>query len=500
MTLPRRDDPARVYAFEVSYSPIPGPVAPVGPPLPSNPQGPYTAANPYRPRLASKAKKVGAPLGVLIALGVVATIVIGFFTVINPAGAIIGLILATIVMALVLAAYLWLDRWEPEPPRLLIFAFLWGAAVAVVGALGVGLGLQLIFPSMTEFVGAVIQAPIVEEGLKGLFLIIMLTGRRRAEMNSLTDCLIYAGMVGAGFAWVEDILYISSGDGISGALLTAALRLVLGPFAHPLFTSMTALGVYFSMKQKGTGAKIGCILLGYVGAMLLHGLWNGSSSLSESGLSYFVVYALVMIPIFVTMIIVAVKSRTREQRMVAAKLLGMVQAGLVRPNEAPWLESIRNRKLAIAQAKLIGGGPASKTFRVFAAAVVELAFVRDRIDRGFGSDKVYAQQQDAAQAVVFARHEAPVLIQMQQFRLPVLGMGVPVAPAPHPSYPQQPYQPSAPPQQYQQEAPQQQDPQQPYQPPAPPQYPSQQAPPQAPVGAPTDPKRPEPPDDATVLR
>lgn len=471
----------------MSYSPIPGPVAPVGPPLPSNPQGPYTAANPYRPRLAGKAKKVGAPLGVLIGLGVVATVVIGFFTVINPVGAIIGLILATIAMALVLAAYLWLDRWEPEPPRLLIFAFLWGAAVAVVGALLIATLLGLVIPAMQdEFIGAVIQAPIVEEGLKGLFLIIMLTGRRRAEMNSLTDCLIYAGMVGAGFAWVEDILYISSGDGIGGTLLTAALRLVLGPFAHPLFTSMTALGVYFSMKQKGTGAKIGCILLGYLGAMLLHGLWNGSSSLSESGLSYFVVYALVMIPIFVVMIIVAVKSRTREQRMVAAKLPGMVQAGLVRPNEAPWLESIRNRKLAIAQAKLIGGPAAGKTFRVFAAAVVELAFVRDRIDRGFGSDKVYAQQQEAAQAVVFARHEAPVLIQMQQFRLPVLGMGVPVAPAQQQPYSPQPY-------------PQQPAPQQPYpQQPAPQQpYPQQPAPT---ADAPTDQKRPEPPDDATVLR
>ena len=31
-----------------------------------------------------------------------------------------------------LLAYLWLDRWEPEPPRLLVLAFLWGASVAVV--------------------------------------------------------------------------------------------------------------------------------------------------------------------------------------------------------------------------------------------------------------------------------------------------------------------------------------------------------------------------------
>ena len=56
-----------------------------------------------------------------------------------------------------------------------------------------------------------IGAPVIEEAAKGLFLVIMMTGRRRNELNSMTDCLVYAGLVGAGFAWLEDILYISSG-------------------------------------------------------------------------------------------------------------------------------------------------------------------------------------------------------------------------------------------------------------------------------------------------
>ena len=40
--------------------------------------------------------------------------------------------LSSIAMTVVVLAYLWLDRWEPEPPRLLVLAFLWGASVAVV--------------------------------------------------------------------------------------------------------------------------------------------------------------------------------------------------------------------------------------------------------------------------------------------------------------------------------------------------------------------------------
>ena len=45
-------------------------------------------------------------------------------------------------MTVVLLAYLWLDRWEPEPPRLLVFAFLWGASVAIILSMVLSLFLE----------------------------------------------------------------------------------------------------------------------------------------------------------------------------------------------------------------------------------------------------------------------------------------------------------------------------------------------------------------------
>ena len=53
-------------------------------------------------------------------------------TAVNPVGTAIGFVLSSVAMTVVVLAYLWLDRWEPEPPRLLVLAFLWGASVAVV--------------------------------------------------------------------------------------------------------------------------------------------------------------------------------------------------------------------------------------------------------------------------------------------------------------------------------------------------------------------------------
>jgi protease PrsW len=393
---------ANRYAALVSNPSVPPSPRPVGPPLPR------------------KIRKVGAPLGAIIAMGIVAGLSVILLTAVNPVGTSIGFVLATVAVLIVLLAYLWLDRWEPEPPRLLVLAFTWGASVAVV----VSVFLELVFGSLLasgeaatdEFVTLAIVAPIVEEAAKGAFLLIMMTGRRRNELNSLTDCLVYAGITAAGFAWLENIGYIGGGESLGGSLATAGLRLVMGPFAHPLFTTMTAIGVYFAMQRRGLLAKATCILLGYVGAVIMHALWNGSSFLGIE--AYFLVYFLWMVPVFGLAIVLAVSSRRREQRTVAAKLPGMVTAGVVTLNEATWLGSIRTRKLAIGEATRLAGKPAGKGVKNFAAQVIELAFVRDRIDRGFGDQRALALLNDEAYGVYAARAAAPVLQSIAAYRAP----------------------------------------------------------------------------------
>jgi hypothetical protein len=284
-----------------------------------------------------------------------------------------------------------------------------------------GLGFEsLVNPGVTEtdsmsFMSVAVGAPIVEEAAKGLFLLIMMTGRRRNEMNSLTDCLVYAGITAAGFAWLEDILYISSGGSLGESLVTAAMRLVMAPFAHPLFTTMIGIGVYLAMQRHSRLAKVGFIALGYAAAVLMHGLWNGSSLLGPE--AYFGVYLLWMVPIFALAIWLGVGSRRREQRVVAAKLPGMVAAGLVTENEASWLGSIRNRKLAIHEARRHGGKVAGKGVKRFASQVVELAFVRDRIDRGFGDERVQALLNEEAYAVHQARSAATILQWLATYRV-----------------------------------------------------------------------------------
>ena len=363
---------------------------------------------------------MGAPLGLLIGLGTLAGLIVILLTLANPVGTAVGFVLSSVAMTVVVLAYLWLDRWEPEPPRLLVFAFVWGTSVAVVvsAVLQIFLDAWLnpaVDPAATGMspFALVVGAPVTEEAAKGLFLLLMMTGVRRNEINSLTDCLVYAGLVGAGFAWLEDILYIANGESLAHSLFTAALRLVMGPFAHSLFTTVFALGVWFALHRRGAAAKAGCILLGYLGAVVLHAMWNGSSLLGTG--AYLGTYVFWMMPMFGLAIALAVDSRRREQRVVAEKLPGMVAAGVISANEATWLGSMRTRRQAVAEATRVGGKPAGDSVKEFAQRVVELAFVRDRFDRGHGNQQLADLLREDTYAVYAARAASPVLQRLAGF-------------------------------------------------------------------------------------
>ncbi len=387
------------------------------------PAKPAQPPTPLTPALPTKVRKVGAPLAVIIALGTLVALILILITATNPAGAVVGLTLTSIAMTVVVGAYLWLDRWEPEPPRLLILAFLWGASIAIV----LSIVLEVVFEaavnpestteSHTSFFTVAIGAPLIEEAAKGLFLLLMMTGRRRHELNSLTDCLVFAGLVGAGFAWIEDIFYIASGETLGASLATAALRLVMAPFAHSLFTTLTAIGVYCALQHRHRVVQVACILAGYLGAVFLHGLWNGSALLGPG--AYFGVYLLWMVPVFALAIVLAVRSRRREQTIVAAKLPGMVAAGLLSPNEATWLGSLRDRRAAIAAVASHQGRSAARGVRHFSAQVVELAYAQDRIDRGFGDARVVAYRDEETYRLYAARaYAAPTLSWLANYRAP----------------------------------------------------------------------------------
>ncbi len=374
---------------------------------------------------------MGAPLGLIIFATVLAAGLLTFITAVNPMTFAIGVIPALLGVTLVISCYLWLDRWEPEPRRLLIYAFVWGGGFATVFALGIGFGFASLGFLSGPVTTIVVQAPLVEEFAKGMFVWLMLTGIRRKELSTLTDCLVYAGFVGIGFGFVEDLLYFSTQTSLTGTLVTIVVRLALGVFAHPLFTTMTAIGVYVSMQRKTAAGRTVALLGGYLGAVVLHGIWDGSTVFGLAG--YLLAYAGVMVPVFVGVIVLASLSRKHEGRMLNLQLPAMVQAQLIGPAEASWLSALGNRRRRRLAAKRAGGKPAVKQVQRFTDAVTELAFLQDRIDRGLGTPKTAQLHQELMQAVSAERLvAAPHLNQITAPRPPM--PGGPQPPAPPASY------------------------------------------------------------------
>jgi FtsH-binding integral membrane protein len=128
-----------------------------------DPQTPVFRPQPlahHQPWLSRQRRATGAPIVVLVLLGIAAAILAVLIGVSDPTGLLVAAPCSALAMAAVLACYLWLDRWEPEPNRLLLLAFLWGAVVAVV----VSLVLEL---ATSEVLGngavRVLAAPVIEE-------------------------------------------------------------------------------------------------------------------------------------------------------------------------------------------------------------------------------------------------------------------------------------------------------------------------------------------------
>lgn len=360
---------------------------------------------------------LGPVLG-LIALGICGLVTLALVgTTVGTAGIVVGIVCALVPVGPVVWTFLWADRWEPEPPRLLLLAFLWGAGFAALSSLIINSTAAVVADAVLgqgsgDVIGAVVVAPVVEEAMKGAFLVGLLLFRRR-EFDGITDGIVYAGLVAAGFAFTENILYLGRAfaeeqmmAGASGAVLgTLFLRGVLSPFAHPLFTAMTGLGAGIAAGRRSVGVRLLLVVAGYAGAVLLHALWNGSATFLGGG-GFFGVYLLIMLPVFVGMIVLVVWQRGREQRIVADQLPGFAQAGWIAASEVPLLSSLAGRRGWRAAVQRRSGKAAAKAVADYQAAVTELAFLRARIARGTVSESARQWHDEVLRELYAARRRA----------------------------------------------------------------------------------------------
>jgi RsiW-degrading membrane proteinase PrsW (M82 family) len=327
----------------------------------------------------------------------------------SPVPFLIALPLALIPVPFLIAVVLLLDRLEPEPGANLVFAFAWGAGIAallaaVINTAGLIFITQPALGKTTgEFVSATFGAPLVEESLKGSVLLWLLW-RRRQEFDGPTDGIIYAAMVGLGFAMMENVGYYISAlarPAVGGVPLLGAtfvFRGVLAPFAHPAFTSMTGMGVAYAATHRRGGWAV---WLGLLGAMTLHGLWNGLTTFGLAGLV--LAYGLLAC-VLVVLVAVVVTDRRRIVRLIRRFLPAYQGDGLVTAADLRMLCTLRERRAARAWAGEQGGRTAAKAMSTYQLAATELALAHLRAERGTATPaEARARIQALAQVMASAR-------------------------------------------------------------------------------------------------
>ncbi len=203
--------------------------------------------------------------------------------------AFLGALFFGFVPMFLLAAFVnWLDRYEKEPKLLLGAAFIWGVVIAGGGAyilntvFGITIYVVTGSESMAEFGTTSLVAPIIEEALKGLAVLVVFLMFRK-EFDSVLDGIVYAAVTAMGFAAIENVLYIYRNgfmqSGWEGFWIMVVIRVFLVGMMHPFFTSFTGIGLAIARMSRSVAVKVIAIPTGYAIAVFAHAFHNTFSGL-----------------------------------------------------------------------------------------------------------------------------------------------------------------------------------------------------------------------------
>jgi RsiW-degrading membrane proteinase PrsW (M82 family) len=341
-------------------------------------------------------------LAILIALflGLLVLVVIGIET--GPIALMLGFITATIPVPLYIILVLWIDRYEAEPLWMLATAFFWGALIATFFAFLLNTTSQGVVGALTnanagQAFAAVISAPIVEESGKA-FILFLFFFWKKDEFDGVVDGIVYASMAALGFAMTENILYYGKAvaEGGGGALtLLLIIRGFFAPFSHPLFTSLTGIGLGLARQSTNLAVKLLTPVVGLLMAIFMHSIWNGSAVFGGGGV-FVITYILVMVPAFIILLVVIALALRREGQVVREFLISDLQQGVLTREEYDALGSIVGRMGSSFKALSQSGVRGWRARRRLNQLASELAFHRSRVSRGVHSATQDVLAQEAA--------------------------------------------------------------------------------------------------------
>ncbi len=292
--------------------------------------------------------------------------------------------------------FLWADRFRPQRFWVWLMTFGWGACVATF----VSAQVNTWAASRLSIIGdgdpatgaraAIFVAPFVEEAAKGTVLFWLAILMRYAWVSRLSG-IVLAGLSGAAFAFVENILYYGRAYRYAARTIGSVppeealhqvfvLRGLLTFFGHPLFTSMTGIGLAVALRSRSKTVRVVAPLAGFCCAALLHMSFNTAASLL-SGRQQLLVFLFVAVPLVLGFVGFVVRQLLGQGRLIRTRLGDYVRVGWLEAEDPVPLARLRTRARALWHALFRGPSAFLATIRL-QRAVTELAYLRDAMDRG----------------------------------------------------------------------------------------------------------------------
>ncbi|MGL5406482.1 MAG: PrsW family intramembrane metalloprotease [Propionibacteriaceae bacterium] len=290
-----------------------------------------------------------------------------------------------------------IDRRRPAGWLAWLLALAWGAGASTMLSIIVNswagelLGQGEAEAGASNMRTAVYIAPFVEEAAKASILFIMAAFWRSKLVNKL-NLVALGGLSAVGFAFTENIIYyiravlyasqeIAAGDADAAVQQLAFMRGVLTSWGHPLFTSMTAIGLAVGLRNRSKLARILYPLAGYCVAAGLHMSFNLMASTQNDEGALLRTFMIFGVSVAISLLIFLIRNLIKEDRLIRHRLSDYRRMGWVQQSDPEVFGSWWQRVRLVLLALLISPKAWWHTVRLI-RAMVELAYARDSITKG----------------------------------------------------------------------------------------------------------------------
>ncbi|MBN1121407.1 MAG: PrsW family intramembrane metalloprotease [Anaerolineae bacterium] len=271
-------------------------------------------------------------------------------------GAFLIAVAAGIIPMLVYPVALYfLDRYEKEPLPLLLAVFLWGfvpaAVLSLISQLIIGIPLLMLDETglLADQVLAVAVAPVSEECFKAIAVLAVYLIWRR-EFDGVLDGVVYGGLVGFGFAAIENVLYFLEVDAA-----VIVMRTIVFGLNHAFYTSLTGIGFGIARHSRKGFVRFFAPVAGLIMAIAAHAVHNTTVTFAETAPALCCFGLLADYGGIAFVLGVVVLTARQERQWITEQLQGEIESGTLTQPQYDIVVSPA-RRFAIRMNTLFSGG------------------------------------------------------------------------------------------------------------------------------------------------